>query len=642
MLDRGDAADSFEVTVAQFIDDRCEQLEVALRAGRDVSIVDFLSDCPENGRDFLLLNLLSIDLEFRNQSGAQLQKQDYQTLFPDRIGVIEQAWERQFGIQVSEGTSIGQYRIQNVVGKGQFGTVYSAIGHDGAKVAIKFANLTDGPERQAIEREISIADGLTHHGIISILETGADEQFGPFLVMPLLSGKTLRDGLCDGPLLLSRSLDIAIQLSEAIEYLHSKNIIHQDLEPSNVLIDSSGNVVITDLGLAMPLGEQQHRAGELAGSPRYMSPEQIRGESQWLDGRTDVWSIGVILYELLTGAAPFSSARFEDLAAEILNRTPRPPRQLVATVPVDLEDICLKCLSQSIEDRYRTASDLRLHLRRVADELTQAEPAVQESATLQLSGTNGVARQSSGGHTRVLIWVGLGIVCSLALVLAVGEWNRRSIKSNSHDIDIVGDVSDGLEAFSLATNFDVVNFDILQPDGPTFEQRPQFTWEPVSGATSYEIYVNQSGSGTTTNIVNQTTTATSFTPTIDLPYELNDGSAAQYSWWIRPTDTNGIAGPWSAKGRFSPQSKVVNAEGTNGTSAVFTWLEVDGATSYTFWLRESATNQVIQLQFGAGVTSYTHSGKLASGSYKAWVKVTNAAGDSFWNSADDEYEFTVL
>ena len=144
--------------------------------------------------------------------------------------------------------------------------------------------------------------------------------------------------------LLARHIPILIGMAQAVAFAHSKGIVHRDLEPKNIVIDRENRPHVTDFGLALHESEQRGRQGETAGSIAYMSPEQIRGESHWLDGRADIWAIGIMLYELLTSRRPFQGETLDELAIEIRQREPKPPRQINPDVPASLETICLKCL----------------------------------------------------------------------------------------------------------------------------------------------------------------------------------------------------------------------------------------------------------------------------------------------------------
>ena len=154
-------------------------------------------------------------------------------------------------------------------------------------------------------------------------------------------------------------------MAEALHYAHTKGFVHRDIKPANILIDRQGQPHVADFGLALHETTQPGRSGEMAGTVPYMAPEQVRGEAHRLDGRTDVWALGVILYELLARRRPFggSGGDREQVFEEIVYREAKPPREIDAAVPRELERICSKCLSKRMADRYLSAADLAEDLR---------------------------------------------------------------------------------------------------------------------------------------------------------------------------------------------------------------------------------------------------------------------------------------
>jgi WD40 repeat protein/formylglycine-generating enzyme required for sulfatase activity len=154
-----------------------------------------------------------------------------------------------------------------------------------------------------------------------------------------------------------------LQETWAIQHAHATGLVHRDLKPANVLLDTDGNAHVADFGLAIDDQSQRFHAGEVSGTPAYMAPEQVRGEAHRLDGRADLWALGVLLYEMLTQRRPFQGASHQELFDEILHREPKPPRQLNPDIPAALERICLKCLTKSVTERYLTAADVAKDLR---------------------------------------------------------------------------------------------------------------------------------------------------------------------------------------------------------------------------------------------------------------------------------------
>jgi serine/threonine protein kinase len=165
------------------------------------------------------------------------------------------------------------------------------------------------------------------------------------------------------PLAAAEAAALLATVAEAVHFAHRRGFVHRDLKPGNILLDAQRQPHVVDFGLAVHESTQSQRAGHVGGTPFFMAPEQVRGETQWLDGRADVWALGVILYELLTGRRPFQAGTRAALAEEIERRDPKPPRQIAAAVPEALERICLRCLAKRPADRYATAKDLAHALR---------------------------------------------------------------------------------------------------------------------------------------------------------------------------------------------------------------------------------------------------------------------------------------
>ncbi len=302
------------------------------------------------------------------------------------------------------GKTVSHYRVLEIVGGGGMGVVYRAEDVKlGRSVALKFLPEDVGKDPRALERferEARAASALDHSNLCSIYEFGEHEG-RPFIVMQLLQGQTLRDRLAvvrDGPgpttgLGLDELLQIAIQVTNGLEAAHEKGIIHRDIKPANVFITDKGVVKILDFGLAkLAAGsEQELRASELdprsgaeiptrepseaknlsrpgivLGTAAYMSPEQVRGEN--LDARTDLFSFGLILYEMATGQQAFRGSSAEALHDAILNRPPSPALQLNPELPSRLEAVIGKCLQKKRDLRYQGAAEIRADLEKVKQE----------------------------------------------------------------------------------------------------------------------------------------------------------------------------------------------------------------------------------------------------------------------------------
>lgn len=265
----------------------------------------------------------------------------------------------------------GRYRIDQLLGSGSFGAVYLAWDKKlERQVAFKVARRdqfesSDG--RQQFIEEARASAKIQHPNIVSVHDTGEDEKGNPYVVLEYIEGTTLDIAVSHRKLSEKEIARLCAQVSEAIHVAHRIGIVHRDLKPGNILVDRAGIPHVADFGLAVTEMTQRMRRGEIAGSPVYMSPEQVRGKTQFLDGRTDIWSIGVMLYELVTGRLPFRAKVVGELYQEILEREPKPPRQINDAISPEMERICLKCLTKPIQERYPTAIDLAEDLRQFCD-----------------------------------------------------------------------------------------------------------------------------------------------------------------------------------------------------------------------------------------------------------------------------------
>jgi serine/threonine protein kinase/DNA-directed RNA polymerase subunit RPC12/RpoP len=254
------------------------------------------------------------------------------------------------------------YRLIRLIGNGGFAHVFLAADESNKKYAIKIPR-TDRPQSAVqVERFLQEARNhaaLKHPGIVSVSEVSRDEDSGQdFIVMDYVEGSTLNQLLKDqGPMPAEDAAAMMTKIASAVHYAHTNQIFHRDIKPSNILLDKSGNPYVSDFGLAVHEDEQGELEGEVAGTLPFMAPEQIDGDVHRLDGRTDIWGLGVVFYCMLTGRLPFRS-KTNDLATDIMERDPRPPRQIIDTVPRELNDICLKCLEKPVTKRYSAAIDL--------------------------------------------------------------------------------------------------------------------------------------------------------------------------------------------------------------------------------------------------------------------------------------------
>jgi len=266
------------------------------------------------------------------------------------------------------GSRLDRYEIVRFLGSGAMGHVYLAKDAElGRFVAIKMVR----PEwLQAIKNRDPLLDDarnaarLKHPAIVAMYDIRHQDDGTSYLVMEYVPGEPLSDLIKSGEMSREKAVETIIQIAEALHVAHKKGLVHRDIKPANILIDEEGQAHVIDFGLAVHEDEQRQRVGEFAGAPAYMAPEQIRGEAHRLDGRADIWALGVVLYEIFTGRRPFGGEHVEELSDEIQHRDPKPLRMIDDTIPAELERICLKCLAKDVTGRYSTARDLARDLRR--------------------------------------------------------------------------------------------------------------------------------------------------------------------------------------------------------------------------------------------------------------------------------------
>ncbi|HZI65953.1 MAG TPA: protein kinase [Thermoanaerobaculia bacterium] len=331
------------------------------------------------------------------------------------------------------GSTVSHYRVLEKLGGGGMGVVYKAEDIKlGRRVALKFLPDDVGDDPQALERlrrEARAASALEHPNICTIHDI--DEDAGRhFIVMELVEGETLTDRLVTKPLSLGETLELGIQIADALDAAHGHGIIHRDIKPGNILITKRGQAKLMDFGLAKQagppeaggstmataIGEQPLTSpGSAIGTVAYMSPEQAKGEE--LDSRTDLFSFGAVLYEMATGKKPFSGTTTAVIFDGILNRAPVSPVRINPELPADLERIVNTALEKDRELRYQTAAELRTDLKRLKRDSESGRVAAATGSTAAVPAP--VARSRRG------LWLTLGVV-GLAVVVAAWFVARRT------------------------------------------------------------------------------------------------------------------------------------------------------------------------------------------------------------------------
>jgi serine/threonine protein kinase len=261
------------------------------------------------------------------------------------------------------GFSLGNYELLEEMGRGGMGVVFKAREtKTGRIVALKMIlgnHLASREHLQRFQTEIRLMAKLEHNHIVHLYETG--EWNGLlYFSMQCVEGSNLARKCQEGPINSTDAAHVVAKIARAVAYLHSRGIVHRDLKPGNILLDTQGQVYVTDFGLAKILegGDAQTKSGVIIGTPSYMSPEQACGRTKNIGPASDIYSLGSILYETLTGQPPFRGESQLETILRVLEGEPTPPRQIDKTIPVDLEWICLRCLETHPEQRYPSADAL--------------------------------------------------------------------------------------------------------------------------------------------------------------------------------------------------------------------------------------------------------------------------------------------
>jgi len=366
---------------------------------------------------------------------------------------------------ISSGKIFGRYRVLDVLSAGGMGEVFLA--EDSSlrrKIALKVLpeNIAQDKERlRRFEQEAFAASALNHPNILTIYEFGAADGLH-FLASEFVDGETLRERLNSDELTLKESVEITEQIAFALVAAHSAGIVHRDIKPENIMLRSDGIVKVLDFGLAKLTekketnldSEAETRAlvktnpGVVMGTVRYMSPEQARGKET--DPRTDIFSLGIVFYEMLTKKTPFVGETASDAIASILKSEPEPPSKFNQEIPAELERIVLKTLAKDREERYQTAKDLLVDLRRLkrqielGAEIERTKPPVKSEETATENATEILAASQTSSAEYIFGEVKkhkLGVVIALLiLTLAIGAisvWYFGNRWANSKQIESI-------------------------------------------------------------------------------------------------------------------------------------------------------------------------------------------------------------
>jgi serine/threonine-protein kinase len=378
------------------VESACVRYEEAWRAGEGPRIELYLDEVPEPDRSVLLFELLALDLELARAGGEDRLPRDYLARFPDHSHLVEKAFADASGASLAPpapagldisvtlvvpraghpvplaSSRVGDYEILGEIARGGMGVVYRArqvsLNRVVALKMVLSGRFASDTEMRRFRVEAEAVASLDHPHIVPVYEVG-EFRGRSFFSMKLVEGESLAGHvprLLRDPRAAARLMATA---ARAVHYAHRRGVVHRDLKPANILVDAFDQPHVTDFGLAKRVegGGDLTQSGALLGTPTYMAPEQAVRRATGVTAAADVYSLGAILYELLTGRPPFRAETVMETIAQVLEREPEPPTRVRPGVPRDLEWICLKCLEKDPAARYPSAAafadDLDRYLR---------------------------------------------------------------------------------------------------------------------------------------------------------------------------------------------------------------------------------------------------------------------------------------
>lgn len=419
------------------------ELELRLKAGEAARVEEYRNRYPELAEDrSRILELIFLEFSFRARNDPALRIEEYRRRFPHLAAELAEAHitlpspkhepslpptidfahadEPTLNV-VAEKPQIPGYEILEELGRGGMGVVYKAKQLALRRlVALKMilnGSFADGEERRRFLAEAQTLAKLQHPNIVQVYDVG-EHRGQPFFALELIEGGTLAKRMTDKPLSVTEAAQLMATLARTVYAAHKANIVHRDLKPTNIMLTAEEIPKIGDFGLAKHLDAETMRtqSGAIMGTPAYMAPEQASGRTKMIGPSADIYALGVILYELLTGRVPFRGVTQFDVLQKVLNDEPISLRSLHPKLPRDIETICLKCLEKNPDRRYRSALELAEDLERY---LT-GKPIRARSVSVWERGIKWGRRHPATA--------GILIVIALALATLIGIWVFLTVK----------------------------------------------------------------------------------------------------------------------------------------------------------------------------------------------------------------------
>ena len=376
-------------------------------------------------------------------------------------------------------TTLSHYRITGKLGEGGMGVVYKAVDTKLERpVALKFLSaraLEDADAKARFFREAKAAAALDHENICTIHEI--DEVDGhTFMAMAFIEGRTIKQMVLERPLPIDQALDIAIQTAGGLQAAHEKGVVHRDIKSSNLMLTPRGQVKILDFGLAqLAEASKLTKTQTILGTPAYMSPEQA--DRRPTDRRTDIWSLAVVIYEMVTGRLPFEGEKEQAVLYAIVNKEAEPPTALRTRIPTELDRIVGKAMAKSSGERYQHVDELLVDLKALRN-------AVSGDTTRPARGTTAAARPAASGDGRRVLYGGLAVIAALAL-FGVAYWLGSSGPKPEPPT-----ASTALKSTPITSHAGIERKPAISPDG----NQVAYSWNGPN-QDNFDIYVQLIGAG---------------------------------------------------------------------------------------------------------------------------------------------------